>query len=52
MSETYHAAALAAGDTSHLLLLPGAGHFEVIDPRSREWSQVRQTILAAAGIPS
>lgn len=52
ISETYHAAALAAGDASHLLLLPGAGHFEVIDPRSREWSQVQEAILAAAHMAS
>ena len=34
MSEEYVAAALAAGDDARLIELPGAGHFELIDPRT------------------
>jgi pimeloyl-ACP methyl ester carboxylesterase len=28
-----------------LIALQGAGHFELIDPRSREWETVRKSIL-------
>jgi acetyl esterase/lipase len=41
LSERY---AAAAGDEAELITLDGAGHFELIDPLSREWSRV----LAAA----
>jgi acetyl esterase/lipase len=30
---------------AHLLELQGAGHFDLIDPRSKAWKQVEQTIL-------
>jgi acetyl esterase/lipase len=40
IARTYHDAALAAGDDVELVALPGAGHFELIDPRSREWPAV------------
>jgi acetyl esterase/lipase len=43
LSEKYVEAARAAGDEATLLALPGAGHFEVIDPLSAEWP----VILAA-----
>jgi pimeloyl-ACP methyl ester carboxylesterase len=29
--------------------IPGAGHFDVLDPRSQAWKTVEQTVLAAAG---
>lgn len=46
LSRRYADAARAAGDPVELLTLPGAGHFEVVDPRSREWPAVMDTILA------
>ena len=46
ISEAYHAAAAARGDPVRLVPLPGAGHFEVIDPRSREWPAVERAVLA------
>lgn len=46
MSELFQVAAAAQGDRTKLLPLPGAGHFEVIDPRSREWLAVLGGILA------
>jgi acetyl esterase/lipase len=42
MSESYVA---AAGAGAELLTLPGAGHFEPIDPKAREWPQVQAAIL-------
>lgn len=40
MSERYQKAASAAGDDAQLISLRGAGHFEVIDPRSGQWPEI------------
>lgn len=40
MSRRYHEAALRAGDACELAVLPGAGHFEHLDPRSEAWAAV------------
>jgi acetyl esterase/lipase len=45
MSERYQAKAAACGDAASLIALPGAGHFELIDPRSREWPEVQRAVL-------
>ena len=34
-----------ASTNSKLIPLRGAGHFELIDPRSREWDTVQKNIL-------
>lgn len=39
-SERYVAHARALGDPARLELLPGAGHYDVIDPRSSAWPEV------------
>ena len=44
ISRRYLEAARAAGDPAELIPLPGAGHFEAIDPRSAAWP----TVLDAA----
>lgn len=44
ISQRYYDAARAAGDAVDLLTLPGAGHFEVVDPRSREWLLVADAV--------
>jgi acetyl esterase/lipase len=49
MSETYVAAAQAAGDAATLLALPGAGHFEVIDPLAAEWPMILAAIRGLLG---
>jgi hypothetical protein len=41
------AGARAAAATS--VLLPGAGHFEVIDPLSEEWPQVMDAFCRVGG---
>lgn len=46
ISRRYQAAAAAKGDDARLIPLAGAGHFELIDPRSREWPTVQDTLLA------
>jgi acetyl esterase/lipase len=44
ISERYVSAAKARGDSADLVALDGAGHFEVIDPRTAEFSQVQQAV--------
>lgn len=48
ISQTYQAAATAAGDDAQLVTLPGADHFEPVDPRTPEWPTVLATVLALA----
>lgn len=40
LSTSYAASAQRAGDSCDLLLLPNAGHFEVIDPRTEHWRAI------------
>jgi acetyl esterase/lipase len=44
MSEAFCARGRELGDPVRCVTLPGAGHFEVIDPRSREWPQIWEAI--------
>lgn len=44
MSEAFCARGCELGDPVRCITLPGAGHFEVIDPRSREWTDVVEAI--------
>jgi acetyl esterase/lipase len=46
LSERYVESARAAGDEARLLALPGAGHFEVIDPLLREWPEILAAVRA------
>jgi acetyl esterase/lipase len=48
MSRDYLAQAHAAGDDAELDELPGAGHFEVIDPLSAWWTRVQTAFTALA----
>ncbi|HEX7589251.1 MAG TPA: alpha/beta hydrolase, partial [Anaerolineae bacterium] len=50
ISRAYHAAALAHGDDASLISLEGAGHFECVDPRSREWASVKNAVLMSVGL--
>lgn len=49
LSRRYYDAARAAGDDVELLTLPGVGHFEIVDPRSREWPSVAAAINSLLG---
>jgi acetyl esterase/lipase len=40
----YQKAAAKAGDSARLVVLPGADHFAPVDPRSKEWPKVQETI--------
>jgi acetyl esterase/lipase len=45
ISQFYAERAKSLGDDATLVTLKGAGHFEVIDPGSKEYAQVRDAIL-------
>ncbi len=45
IAERFLAAAREVGDDCRLTRLRGADHFDVIDPRAREWPHVEQVIL-------
>jgi acetyl esterase/lipase len=46
ISADYYARATGLGDPVQLISLPGTGHFEVINPLSREWPQVVEAIAS------
>jgi acetyl esterase/lipase len=45
LSRRFQAAAAAAGDDARLIEVPGAGHFDLIDPRTHAWAQVEAAVL-------
>lgn len=45
LGDLYVARAKSLGDDVEMIALKGTGHFEVIDPLSKEWPTVRDTIL-------
>jgi acetyl esterase/lipase len=45
ISQRYQSAAAAAGDDARLIAPPDAGHFELIDPRSKDWRVVEAAVL-------
>jgi len=47
LSQRYAALARQAGDDVDLIVLPGLGHFELVDPISAAWPTVSQVILSA-----
>ena len=46
LSTEYHARATRLGDCVRLVSLPGAEHFEVIDPRAKEWPRVVEAVAS------
>src|SRR5664279_886393 len=44
-SERYVEAARMAGDPAKLIVLPGVGHFELIDPGDPAWAVCRDQLL-------
>lgn len=45
ISRAYVAAAVQNKDDAKLIEIPGAGHFDLIDPRSSAWPVVKRTML-------
>lgn len=52
ITRDYAEAARAAGDDATLVTLEGSGHFEIVDPRTSEWSATRDAVRAGLGGPS
>jgi dipeptidyl aminopeptidase/acylaminoacyl peptidase len=50
-SGRFVSAMVEAGGTASLVSLPGAGHFDVIDPGSPAWPAVRDAILKPLILP-
>lgn len=46
LSPAYVTRARAAGDEARLVTLDGGGHFDVIEPESRFWPQVREALAS------
>ena len=44
-SEHYVRAAVAAGDPARLVVLPGVGHMELVEPGDPAWEICRDEIL-------
>jgi pimeloyl-ACP methyl ester carboxylesterase len=51
LSADYAARAAAAGDEAELVPLPGAGHFEIVDPHTPEWAIVQNATLRLLDLP-
>ncbi|MBI4910635.1 MAG: alpha/beta hydrolase [Acidobacteria bacterium] len=45
MSQAYARAAANAGDDAQAVILPGAGHFELVDTRTPEWRHIETIIV-------
>lgn len=45
IAQRYAEAAKKAGDAVELKVLPGTGHFELIDPKAAAWATVEQAVL-------
>ena len=45
LSDRFVRVARLRGDDAELITLPGAGHFELVDPRKREFALVRETAV-------
>jgi pimeloyl-ACP methyl ester carboxylesterase len=44
--EAYVQAATLAGDSARLIVIPGAGHFDIASPRAAPWPRVESAIRA------
>jgi acetyl esterase/lipase len=44
LAEAYVRAATQAGDSVRMIVIPGAGHFEIASPRTSTWPQVESAI--------
>jgi pimeloyl-ACP methyl ester carboxylesterase len=47
LAEKYARAAMQADDSVRVVVVPGAGHFELASPFSSAWPEVRSVILEA-----
>lgn len=52
LGEAYGSKAIKAGDPVQVITIPGAGHFELIDPGSAAWKTLFPLIDALGGLPA
>ena len=45
LSKDYVSAKLKAKEDARLKMIPDAGHFEIVDPRSRAWATVENVLV-------
>lgn len=45
ISKDYVSAKVKAGEDARLVMIPEAGHFEIVDPRSRAWADVERVVV-------
>lgn len=45
LSKDYVSAKLKAKEDARLMMIPDAGHFEIVDPRSGAWATVEKTVV-------
>ena len=45
LSKDYVSAKSNAKENVRLMMIPGAGHFEIVDPRSGAWATVKNVLL-------
>ena len=45
LSKDYVSAKSNAKENVRLMMIPGAGHFEIVDPRSDAWATVEKIVL-------
>lgn len=46
LSQDYASAAQAKGDDAQLVIIPDAGHFDLIAPRSSSWARVEESVVS------
>ncbi len=51
LSKDYVDAKVKSKEDARLVTIPGAGHFDVVDPRSEAWAQVEKVLVEGLGKP-
>ena len=49
LSKDYVSAKVRAKEDARLMMIPDAGHFEIVDPRSGAWGEVERVVVDSAG---
>ena len=49
ISKDYVSAKVKSGEDARLLMIPQAGHFEIVDPRSAAWTEVEKLVVDSVG---
>ena len=49
LSKDYVSAKVKGGEEAQLVMIPEAGHFEIVDPRSEAWAEVERIVTHSIG---